>query len=471
MDGPEKTHGLSDTSTLYALNRFFGCLCRAHRSFRPLVAFAKRLSVMAIGVGSGPGHSSGELPWRSHMRHMPSVAVLVAALSVAGCSDDASSAHDPEAVAQSGAGATTPGSDASGSNTAGAVASSGAGGRRASGSGGVPATGSGGSEGRAGATATSGGGASGGGTTDQDDAGADGQVAPAPVDVPDLNVYSDTSSIEFTPALLAARSFYPGKATVNTGGIADLFSGRADLATNAETQALRQSAQHPDLRIIFTVTETFYRIVARRSAGISQLSDLRGKRVATVPNTSAHYYLDLMLRTAGLSAVDVTVVSAFPLTRLPDLLTSGQADAATSWEPEPQNAVDRLGDDAIEFQDRSIYREIVNLHATEATLANPQMRRGVVEFVRALIAATKRYRDAPEEVWPLVADATGYQPALIEKVWRNEQFAGTLAPDLLDVLEREEPWVAQQSSRMPRGRQDLAKLIDDSVLRDAVTAR
>ena len=412
------------------------------------------------------------------MRHAWSV-VIVLVVGVAGCDGDGEAESNGPAAAQSGAGgagAAQSGGDVSG--TTGTRTNAGASGERG-GSRGTRAPDAAGSRGSAGPKAgdTAAGQNGGAGSEVDDDAGSAGragsagQTAPPAGDLPSLSVFSDTTSIEFTPALLAARSFYGGKATVNTGGIADLFGGRADLATNAETQALRQSAQHPELRIIFTVTETFYRIVARRSAGISQLSDLKGKRVATVPNTSAHYYLDLMLRTAGLSAANVTVVSAFPLTRLPELLAGNQADAATSWEPEPQRAVDRLGTDAIEFQDRSVYREIVNLHATEATLANPEKRRGVVAFVRALIAATQRYRDAPEEVWPLVADATGYESELISKVWHNEQFAGTLAPDLLDVLEREEPWVAQQTNRAARGRTELAKLIDDSVLRDAMNAR
>ena len=63
--------------------------------------------------------------------------------------------------------------------------------------------------------------------------------------------------------------------------------GVADVATNAETQLLRFSVRHPDLRIIFNVTEGLYRIVARRSAGIASIADLKGKRVATIEQTSA----------------------------------------------------------------------------------------------------------------------------------------------------------------------------------------
>src|SRR5690349_6158001 len=115
--------------------------------------------------------------------------------------------------------------------------------------------------------------------------------------------------IELSPVLVAANSFYPQKIDVPSGGVVSITSGAADIATNAETQLLRESIANPDLRIIMTVSESFYRLVARRSAGISKLSDLKGKRVMVPRLTSAHYYLAAMLRSAGLSEKDVTLVS------------------------------------------------------------------------------------------------------------------------------------------------------------------
>ena len=115
--------------------------------------------------------------------------------------------------------------------------------------------------------------------------------------------------IELSPVVVAAENFYPQKLTVPTGGVVSITSKAADLATNAETQLLRESVTNPDLRIIMTVSESFYRLVARRSAGISKLSDLKGKRVLAPRLTSAHYYLVSMLRSAGLTEDDVTLVT------------------------------------------------------------------------------------------------------------------------------------------------------------------
>ncbi len=285
-----------------------------------------------------------------------------------------------------------------------------------------------------------------------------------------LRVAGNTSTLELAPVLLAARELGAERVAVRNGGIPALFDADADLATNAETQALRQSVDHPDLRIIFTVAEGFYRVVARRSAGIRSLADLRGKRIATAPSTSSAFYLYKTLATVGLQPADVTIVPLSPLSKMPAALDSREIDALTIWEPEIQHAADLVGADAIEFQDRRVYRELFDLHATAASLADPDKRAEIVGFVRALIEASARMRSEPRSVWPLVAATTGYDAALIEKVWHHEGYPATLAPDLLDVLVEEDAYLAAERNRVPRGRAELAKLVDDSVLREALRA-
>ena len=292
--------------------------------------------------------------------------------------------------------------------------------------------------------------------------------AVAPRAEAELKVFGNTTTLELAPVLLAAQEL-GGTVSVGTGGIPDLFDETAaDLATNAETQALRQSVDHPDLRLILTVAEGFYRIVARRSAGIAVLSDLRGKRIATSPYTSASYYLHKMLGTVGMSSDDITIVPVQPLNLMPRALANREVDAVVIWEPEIQLAAEAIGNDAIEFQDRRVYRELFSLYSTAATLADPAKRREIVAFVRALLNATARIGERPSDVWPLVAASTGYDVELIERVWHHEGYPGTLVSDLLDVMVEEDVYVARERNRAPRTRAQLATLIDDSVLRDAL---
>jgi NitT/TauT family transport system substrate-binding protein len=294
-------------------------------------------------------------------------------------------------------------------------------------------------------------------------------VAWLPSAIAQLKIYGNTTTIELAPVLLAAQDLYGDTTAVRNGGIPDLFDeDMADVATNAETQALRQSVDHPDLRTILTVSEGWYRIVARRSSGIARLADLRGKRITTAPNTSSAYYLHKMLGTVGMTTADVTIVPVTPLSGMPAALASREVDAVTIWEPEIENAAAAIGGDAIEFQDRRVYRELFGLHTTAAKLADPAKRREIVAFVRAVVRATERLRARPEIVWPLVAQRTGFDAALIEKVWHHHGYPAALVPDLLDVMVEEDPFVALERNRAPRAREQLAVLIDASVLREAL---
>src|SRR5678816_1179305 len=169
--------------------------------------------------------------------------------------------------------------------------------------------------------------------------------------LPPLRVSGNTTTIELSPVLVAANGIYPGAITVTNGGIPNIMDGSVDVATNAETQLLRQSVDDPDLRVIFTVAESFYRIVARKSAGIRRIEDLKGKRITTPRNTSAHYFLVKMLATARLSETDVTLVNITPVTEMSTALKDGRVDAVAMWEPEAERAIAAVGSDAIVLQD------------------------------------------------------------------------------------------------------------------------
>jgi len=217
-----------------------------------------------------------------------------------------------------------------------------------------------------------------------------------------LRIYGNLSLLEIAPVLLAAEQIYSGKTLIQHGSVMALWgkasdlaslasTGQADIATNSETQIVHASAANPDLRVIFTIAESPYRIVARRSAGVARLADLRGKRIGTQPGSSADYFLGAMLRTAGLTTADITYVpfmakTEAPVSRLPEALRGGRIDAVALWEPQVERARKVIGGDAIEFYDPVVYTEKFCLCTTEANLGDASMRPRIVAFVRALIA-------------------------------------------------------------------------------------
>lgn len=286
--------------------------------------------------------------------------------------------------------------------------------------------------------------------------------------LPPLRIAGNMTTIELAPVLVAADGLYPGPVTVINGGIPNLMRGEVDAATNAETQLLRQSVDDPSLRVILTEAESFYRIVARRSAGIGSVKDLRGKKVAIAPYTSAHYYLAKSLALAGIEENAVTVVPIVPITRISTALKNREVDAVAIWEPESENSALVLGSDAILLQDRTVYRELFKLQTSTKVLHDSAKRRVLVEFLKALVTASTRLRERPREFWPLLSSKLQYTESVIARSWPQLRYEGSMAHDLLDVMTEEERWVAKEKDRSPRSREQLATLIDRSVLQEAM---
>lgn len=289
------------------------------------------------------------------------------------------------------------------------------------------------------------------------------QARPA---TPPLRFAVNMATVESAPVFLAAQGAAGATMTIVPGGIPLLVDRTADAATNSETQILIRSVANPELRVVMTVAECWYRIVGRRSAGIQHLRDLRGKKVGTPANTSAEYYLSKMLATVKLRESDVTVVP-MPVPDMAAAMKRGDVDAISGWEPGSEDAITALGADAAVFQDRSVYRELFNLNTTTAVLNDPARRRALVDIVRAIVAASGEVTARPAGVRPLLSSRINVPPPTIEKVWRHFRFPVALPSDLLNVMVDEEQWVAAAQKRAPRARARLQTLVDDTVLRDA----
>ena len=101
----------------------------------------------------------------------------------------------------------------------------------------------------------------------------------------------------------------------------------------------------------------------------------------------------------------------------------------------------------------------------------PAMRVRIVAFVRSLIAATRDLKADPEAGCRLVARAARLDLETVHGSWPRFTYPGMLAADLPARFERQEPWIARVQRRAPRSRDALARLIDDSVAREAGAPR
>jgi len=272
--------------------------------------------------------------------------------------------------------------------------------------------------------------------------------------------------VEAAPIHIADQAPSGAGFRVIDGGVRTVALKGAHAAGNATTQMLRVLGDNPNVRLLFTLVNGNYRIVAKRSAGISRLADLKGKRVVLPRDTSAHYHLVAMLRSAGLQESDVTLVSA-PRDGMGAAMVKGEADAISMWEPESENAYRAIGSDAVVFQDNKVYRELYSVYSTTDVMNDPRRRKELLEFVRATLVAAADLQKDPKRYFPLISQMTKHPLDQIARSWEHHSFPLGVAPDLLDLITEEEKWVAAQQKRTPRSRAELTGFIDTTILKEA----
>jgi NitT/TauT family transport system substrate-binding protein len=284
-----------------------------------------------------------------------------------------------------------------------------------------------------------------------------------------IKIAVNATTIESAPIFLAERTPRVQIVPVPNGrqAMAQLLHGDVDAATGSETQMLLNSIAEPGIRIIFTLAEARYRIIARRSSGIRRVEDLRGKKVAATVNTSSQYFLREMLRKAGLLLdTDIHFVN-LEGPDMPAALKRGDVDAVAIWEPHAQNSLEALGSDAVVFENSSVYRERFNLNTTTRVLQDPDKRRALVDFLRAVIKTSKHARSHAEETQMQLSPFINTPAATIARVWNQFRFPANLSGDLPTVLGNVEIFVAAVQYRQPRPQKALTPLIDETLLNEA----
>jgi hypothetical protein len=306
-----------------------------------------------------------------------------------------------------------------------------------------------------------------------------------------LTVAAVVQNIEATPLVVTLEDYYNTSHTF-INGLPDVgVNPSIDLYAGAEVHVLGDAPEHPDLRVLATVVQFSYRIVADKRKGILLPSDLRGKRIGVVGNVTSEYFAYRYLRdVARLNASEYTLVRTGSLCyappcgngTFPTLLAAGAIDAFTAFEPTTTVGGMALGGEegnATFFRDDSLYRKVNVLYTTQAKLDNATSRAEIVGFLRALGKTHEVFTRQPEKIWPRVASITARASnttvnlateEIMKTFWPLTKWARGLPADLVDLMMEEDKWVAMMGGqgRVPMSREMIQSLIDDRPLREAM---
>jgi len=242
-----------------------------------------------------------------------------------------------------------------------------------------------------------------------------------------------------------------------------LAEGRVDIATAAELQVAAGAAAHRDLAIVATISTSSYQIklVARRSAQIAEAPQIRGKRVATVPGSSARYFLDNWLVFNDVDPAAVTLVGLSPDKLLP-ALESRSVDAIAIWEPLASAAALALGGDAVTFVSPRVYTQHFNLVSARPTLERRDA--DVTRLLRALQRAQRAIQADPAAANALLAARLHVAPAMAATVMEGQDYRVRLDQSLVTTMQSEARWAARDAGGA-RVNVDVLRAIAPAMLR------
>jgi ABC-type nitrate/sulfonate/bicarbonate transport system substrate-binding protein len=218
-----------------------------------------------------------------------------------------------------------------------------------------------------------------------------------------------------------------------------LEAQRVDLAAAAEVPFVLAVLRGQPYAVLATVASVAdeMALVARRDRGISQPSDLAGRRVGVTLGTSGEYFLWAWLIRHRMPPDAVTRVDLAP-GKLTAALADGTVDAISSWQPLRQDAERALDANAITFTAPQAYTTTHIVVGRQAMLAaQPDAMR---RLVRALLQAERTLRREPERARALVADRLHLAPDQLKRLWADLALRVDQRQSQLTTWEDEARW-------------------------------
>ncbi len=202
-------------------------------------------------------------------------------------------------------------------------------------------------------------------------------------------------------------------------------------------------------------------LVARKDRGITQLADLRNKRVGVAQNTSAEYYLHLLLILEKIQSEDIQVVNLLPSEQM-KAVTKGDVDAVMVWEPFATMAKQELGSNAVSWEGQSGQDEYWLLLSTAAVIEKKS--RALRRFLAALSKAEDFIKS--NEIEAIGIMEKQLESRNLAALWRNHRFGLGLHRPLILKMEAELEWVKSG----PNARQSDIPDLHDFVYFDALNS-
>ncbi|AFM26152.1 ABC transporter substrate-binding protein [Desulfomonile tiedjei] len=250
---------------------------------------------------------------------------------------------------------------------------------------------------------------------------------------------------------------------IEESGLASLrqvFAGKAGLATVSEFVFVSNISEHPELRVLSAIGQTRdVRLVARKDHDITEISDLRNKRIGVVRSTVADYFFHLFLMFHRIPRQEIHIVDLTPSEQI-KAIAKGEIDAAVTWANFAKEMENTLGDKMISWPAQSEQDYYWLLVGTNSTLERQSSE--IKKILSALDAADDFLHNHRDEALRILVSKLG--PHHIPEVWENSSFDLSLSRPFVLAMEAELRWMKSSQGVQEFEMPDLLDFIHFGVL-------
>ena len=248
-----------------------------------------------------------------------------------------------------------------------------------------------------------------------------------------------------------------------------LFDSRVQLTCVTELPVVFSSFQRADHAIVgsFASASGNIRLIGRRSTGVTDASQLPGKRVGVLLGTSSHYLLDTYLLFNGIDPQAIRLVPLQP-EGVEAALADKEVDAVAGYLRHLLPLQRRLGDDAVVLKDLHLYTETYNLVGLRPFLTRQQG--DVVKVLRAVQRAQRFIAEQPQQARAALQRRTRFEPAEVERVFPGFTYRLSLNQSLVSTMEAQARWAVREHRTDATLIPNYATFVDDAPLRQVAPA-
>ena len=217
-----------------------------------------------------------------------------------------------------------------------------------------------------------------------------------------------------------------------------LLAGEVSIATSADFVLVSNSFDYQDLRTFGVInTVDNIELVARKDHGISQLADIKGKKIGVTMKSTAEFFLGSFLILNKLSINDVEFIDLNP-NEIIEAIVTGEIDAAFTWEPSIYRIKSSLGDNAISWPGQGGQPYYFLLITRERWIT--EHAKTAERFIKAITQAEEYTDEYNTDAKNLIRQRYGYESSYLDAAWPKHEFRVTLAQQLLVMLEDQARW-------------------------------